>query len=233
MIGPRIGARVRTRIGFTIGAVPGEVQFVAAVAATFTIPVDSALGTITTPSGIAVGDTMLIIASTSAVNGLPASAPTGFTQLVALQSAATARCAIYRRVATGSELASYDLAFQNSALLTTALMLVYRGLDGAAALVGSAIADVTATTVYSCPSQTLAATTDLYIGLCSTFADPNTYTPPIGTVERIDTTFNVDEVQAVCAFDVQPGATGATGTRTVTASNSTSGIAVSLALKAA
>lgn len=233
MIGPRIGARVRARIGPNVDETANSVVFVGAVAATFTIPLISALGNLITPSGIAVGDTILIAAATLTIDWLPAAPPTGFTLLVALQSTATARCAVYRRIATGSELTSYDIQFQNGALVTTALMLVYRGLDGAAALVGSAIVDVVANTVYPCPSQTLVATTDLYVGLCSTFADPTTYTPPVGATERLDAAFVVDEAQAVCAFDVQPGAIGATGTLTATASNSTSGIAVSLALKAA
>lgn len=235
MIGSNIGSRVRTRIGHNIEPVqpPVGVQFVAAAAATFTIPLITALGNIVTPDGITVGDTMLIAASTLTVNGLPAAPPTGFTLLVALQSTATARCAVYRRIATGAELTSYDIPFQNGALVTTALMLVYRLLDGSAALVGSAIVDVVANTAYPCPSQTLVATTDLYVGLCSTFSDPATYTPPVGTTERLDAAFVVDEAQAACAFDFQPGTTGATGTLTATASNSTNGIAVSLAFKAA
>lgn len=94
--------------------------------------------------------------------------------------------AAHRRVASDDEPASYTFDL-NVTQETLGALLVYRGLDNAAAAIGGSGVDYAATNNFICPQRTLARHSDLYIGAV-VLVNPGAATvPPPGgsdTVER-------------------------------------------------
>ncbi len=178
----------------------------------------SLTATVTTPSGVLAGDTMLIVV----VGGTVTSVPAGWHSVLTLTSTALVKCTVLRRTADGAEDTTYAVVTSVACGVT---MLAYRNLDPTADIVDSAITDVTASVTYPCQSLTLEAVSDLYLGITSTTNGVASFAPPFASVERVD-----DDTK-IAAFDLQPGAIGATGAKTALASAARTGAAVALALK--
>jgi len=207
--------------------------FIAAAGATLSI--DGAGATRLTalvPSTVQPGDSLLfVIAANDLTTGdvAPSALPGGWSTLERLATA-TRVANVLRRVATDTEPASHTIATvgtTGAGIPVGGVLLVYRGLDTGAAQVGGAIVDVTASTAFPCPSLTLAAYSDLYLGIAmnTTVA---TYVPPAGATERFEAGTSVE----LEVFELLREATGATGTQTATASAAVSGLAAAIALRA-
>jgi hypothetical protein len=177
-------------------------------------------GTVTTPSGVAAGDTMLIIVAGASV----ITVPDGWYSVLTLTSANAVPCTILRRTADGAEANTYDVIVGGTCGMA---MLVYRNLDTIADIVDSSISDVTTSRSFACPALTLAATTDLYVGIVASTDSATTFSPPFATMERIDVT---QGTKRIATFDVQPGSIGDTGAKTALAVTTRTGIAASIAL---
>lgn len=212
--------------------------FVGSSNATFAIPDDpgdTSDPTLTTPSGVASGDTMLILIATDNT-GLPESPPDGWYQAAELHSDNEIVLVVLRRTADGSESATYEVVMSGGNVTFGAMMLVYRNLDPIADLVDSAIVDVTSTRSFPCPTLDLDATTDLYVGVAWGQTGAASFAPPFASAERFDFAQASNPLDPVntrqfTAFDMQPGAVGATGAKTAIAASALTGIAASLAFK--
>jgi hypothetical protein len=105
---------------------------------------------------------------------------------------------------------------------------VYRGIDlGSAPLAG--LNAVSASTSFECPSHTLTAYSDLYIGAAFVSTAATAVAPPAGTTERHEEQTGGRTLEL---FDYFHEATGATGTKTATTAGAQSGIAASIAFHA-
>jgi hypothetical protein len=137
---------------------------------------------------------------------------------------------IFRRELTTGEPAYLDVEFSIPFGVTPAfgVILVYRGLNNGAAVVGSGSTSFINVTDFIHPSLTLTTYSDLYIGFTVSETDAVTFTTADGT-ERIDHTAGG---RSILAFDVLAEATGATGTKTSVASMLVNGFATSIALAA-
>jgi hypothetical protein len=190
--------------------------FVGASTATFV----STTGTVTTPSGVAAGDTMLIAVAGAIVTTVP----DGWYSVLTLTSTNAVPCTILRRTADGAESSTYDVVAGGTCSMA---LFVYRNLDTIADIVDSSIADVTASRSFACPALTLDAVTDVYVGIVASTDGDTTFSPPFATTERIDVT---QGARRIATFDVQPGALGDTGAKTALAATVHTGIAASIAL---
>lgn len=178
----------------------------------------SLTATVTTPSDIAIGDTMMIVVAGGTVTTVPA----GWHSVLTQTSTALVSSTVLRRTADGTEDATYDVVV--SATCGVA-MLVYRNIDPTADIVDSAITDVTASVTYPCPTLTLVSASDLYIGIAVTTNGVASFAPPFASIERVD-----DDTR-IATFDLQPGAIGSTGAKTSLASIARTGVAIALAWK--
>ncbi len=185
------------------------------------------------PSTVQPGDTLLfVVAANDLTTGdvSPSSLPAGWSVLGRLATA-TRVVNVLRRVATDTEPASHTIVTVGTTGLTIAtggVLLVYRGLDVGAAPVSGGIVDVAASIDFACPSLTLAAYSDLYLGIAMN-ATVATFTPPAGGTERFEALSNV----ALEVFEVLKEAIGATGTQTATISAPSNAPASSAAMTTA
>jgi hypothetical protein len=140
--------------------------------------------------------------------------------------------AVYRRVCTDDEPTAYtiDLAVTQE---TLGALLVYRGLDNTAALVGGSGVDLSAQTTFPCPSRTLTRYSDLYLGAVLQVPTVGVVAPPADGTERVEFTQNAlgapFSTLRLELFDFLANAVGATDTKRATMASS-SGAAFSLAL---
>jgi len=206
--------------------------FIAAAGATPSIGGTGATRlTVLLPSTVQPGDTLLfVVAANDLATGDVASSslPAGWSVLGRLATA-TRVANVLRRIATDTEPPSHTIATVGTTGLTIAaggVLLVYRGLDAGAARVDGGAVGVAAATAFACPSLTLAAYSDLYLGIAMTPAEA-TFAPPAGTTERFEASLNVE----LEVFELLQEATGATGPQTATASSAVSGFAAAIALR--
>lgn len=242
-IGPRIGAQIGARIGMAPPAAVAEITFVGASDATFTIPDDGVEFSVSTPIGVATGDTMLIFVATIDGASTPTSLPSGWAQIAELHSDNETVLFVFRRRATGSEPATHTIlpAPGNGITRVGAALVAYRGLDTAAALVASAITDCDAnglpTTNFPCPGVMLTGVSDLFVGIVWVSDAAPAVTAASGGTERIDVSqiSNVSDPvpRRIEVFDLRPGVVGSVGAKTATITAPHVGIAATLLLKAA
>lgn len=187
-----------------------------------------------TPSATKTGDTLLFVvpaiaSGTGAVD--VGQLPAGWSVIGSFISAGARIVTVLRRVATDAEPPSHAITVSGVTAAGGAL-LVYRGLDAGAALIAGAIADVSVSTNFPCPTQTLTTYSDLYLGIVFVQSASVVVTQPGGTTERFDAaeapTGAPSEVEV---FELLKEATGATGTQTATTAATQSGLAASVLLK--
>jgi hypothetical protein len=137
---------------------------------------------------------------------------------------------VLRHECTDDEPASYLLeALEAGGLRGHGAVLAYRGLAPAAA-VDANIAEVVASTNFACPGVTLAAYSDLFIGVAFASGSQPTFTPPAGGVERFDSAGF--PTRALSIFDYRHDAAGALAAQVAIASLAASGFAASIVLAA-
>lgn len=235
MIGIRIGPQIGARLGPSIGSTAGGVIFIAATQAVATVPADILI-TAETPSGTAEGDTLLLLvaADREALDASLAVLPDGWSVASVLTTFGQI-LNVLRRTATDEEPEGHEitLPFVDDVQVGSVLV-AYRGLDTGAPLVDSAIANVSSSTSFPCPSLTLTEASQLYLGVAFSTTPIGDVTPPAGATERIDAsqdTLNAEESELE-VFEFFHGAVGATGAKTATTAAAQSGFAASILLAA-
>lgn len=159
--------------------------------------------------------------------------PSGWTQLASIVGT-DATLFVCRRIAVLDEPATH--VFTCSTGLTNqplGAVVLWRGLDPAAAIVASAIASVHPGTAYNAPAITLVTYSDLGVLVYyeQDGAGTATFTMPGGATQRAIVHGSSGGGTFVLADYLQE-ATGTTGSKNSTASVSANGIAVNLACKA-
>lgn len=109
------------------------------------------------------------------------------------------------------------------------VLIAYRNLDPAAAIVGASGTSIASSTNFVCPSRALAAYSDLYLGFVYVEGGEVAVTPPVGTTERLEVQSDGITLEV---FELLAETPGATGTKIATIAGSDLGIAASIALSA-
>lgn len=145
---------------------------------------------------------------------------------------ATKGVIVYRRTVTDDEEDAYvfDMTVAQETLGT---LLVYRGLDNAAAWVGGSGVDYAAATVFPCPSRTLTRYSDLYLGIVLSTPTAGGMSAPADGVERVEFTQAAlgGATLRLHVFDFAANAVGATGVKNATDATAQAGMAASIALQ--
>lgn len=186
--------------------------------------------TFAAPTKLQAGDQLIVVLASQGGEFVSAASSTwGFVDIIS--STNRRGFAIYRRIATSSEPASYTFDL-NVKQETLGMMLVYRSLDLTAAIVGGSASDVASATTWSCPSRTLTRYSDLYFGLVLQVSAIGSLTVPTDSTYRLDFTQSVFGfvTPKLLAFDFSAEAIGATDTKRVTASVASSGAVASIAV---
>ncbi len=188
--------------------------------------------TISPPAGVVANDLMLtrigIRSNTCAsINAVPA----GWS-LNQCQTNGTLSQAIYYKLAGAVEPASYTWGF-NATYRAGASLSVFRGVDPAAPIMVSSAANGSSTSLIA-PSVTTTADNAMLVAFFSSAASAGSpFSQPAGMTEIVDLSDGAgpNGISFSADYELLP-TTGATGTRTSTASVSAAWIATSLALKA-
>lgn len=205
-------------------------SFVAATAGSAGVGDDFA--TFQIPAIAKPGDTLVAIVALDADDtGLDTDAvlELGWSELNDFGSPGSNLYAFRRELAQGE---ASGVAFELLGTLTNpglAAMLVYRGLDNGAAVVGATGSVITASTNFVCPSRVLTSYSDLYLGIVLVDTAATAIAPPGGTTERLELQTTG---RTLAVFDFLAEATGSTGTKTATTGANQSGIAAAIALAA-
>lgn len=191
--------------------------------------------TLATPAGVQTGDTLLLLAFTANLTNTDvdtSSLPAGWSLLSRIAISSTV-AVLARRIVVAGEPAShvFPLTATGSGQPVVGVIAAYRDLDPDAALVAASASQVLLGTSFACPSLTVTAHRDLYIGWCPTNSSTATAIPPAGTSEHIDQGATQDGVGRAVMFDFVPTASGATGTKTATMSALVTGMAAAYALR--
>lgn len=205
------------------------VVFVASAGAASSASGGRSIAVANTPALAQPGDTLLfVIAASDPTTGLVDTAllPSGWEVATALTGGASA-FTICRRIVTAAEPATHTITCAGSPAMVAAL-LCYRGLDTSSAVAGS-LTSITTATAFVCPTRTTAAYSDMYIGVVFAITAP-TFLPPAGTNTRLNATlvYNGSQSMKLVIFDLVTEQVGLTGTKTATASSSTTGFASSV-----
>lgn len=185
------------------------------------------------PEGTAPQDTLLLVIAAESEDGdlQPAAIPNGWVRIVALASVATRSVRVWRRAARDSDSTHTFDTIGGAAL--GAVLLAYRNLDPAVAVVDSDIADVAASASFPCPSVTTTNALDVVLGVVWSATGTAFIAPPGTGTERIEVNQNSDGTSRTLeVFEVAPGIAGNTAVLTATAAQAQAhGIAASVALR--
>lgn len=208
------------------------------VAAGTAVTARSTTITLATPAGVLPGDTLLMFAfsaTTTQSDLTTGSLPAGWSLLSRVDTLPNGRLsALARRTVVAGEPATHVFPMTSTGVGAPLLgvIVAYRGLDPAAALVSGGVAEATATTSFPCPSLTLASASDLYLGWAPSNNNTASSTPPAGATERVDQGAAQSGFNRAVVFELRRGVAGATGTQTATASLTVSGVAAAYVLRA-
>ncbi len=187
--------------------------------------------TITKPSGTASGDVLIAgISFETGTDETSITVPSGWTLVRRVNNSNNEGLAVYRKVAGGSEPASYAWTFAQSRSLSGGIM-AFTGVDNTTPIDvenGQATAQ---NTTHATPSLT---TTQANTVLVTHFAIPQsaTWTPPTGMTEQYDVP-ETNRGNSLEGDTVAQAVAGATGAKTATANASDVGVTHILALRPA
>ncbi|OGQ94083.1 MAG: hypothetical protein A2521_05440 [Deltaproteobacteria bacterium RIFOXYD12_FULL_57_12] len=182
--------------------------------------------TLAVPVGVTTGHVLLAQVILRATDSI--TAPAGWTLIDSKSSGATLTQAIYYRVATATEPASY--AWTSLRNDWAGGMVAYRGVDTAAnpINVASGQANGSSTSV-TAPTVTTTVSNALLVGFFVT-ANKNDFSGTAGMAERYRQSY-ANTTTSLLATDETKAAAGATGTRTATANAADVNIGHLIALK--
>jgi hypothetical protein len=196
----------------TVGTPPPGITFRSASSAQN--PTATSL-TINRPAGVVAGDVMV---AGVGIRGAPVvTAPAGWTRIRTDAAGTSTTQAIYDRVATPSEPASYTWSFSKSVPAAGGIS-DYQGVNNAAPVNVSAGAGQNSnTTAIVAPSVTTTVAGAEVVGFFSV-GGANSITPPTGMTERGEASSTAGSSRVTWeGSDFTQAAPGATGTRTATA----------------
>jgi MSHA biogenesis protein MshQ len=142
--------------------------------------------TINNPTGTTSGDVM--IASLAVTPGtVTIAAPTGWTLVRTIQntSSTTSRLAVFQRVATASEPASYTWTFGASHTGAVGGIMSFSGVDNSSPIATENGSTTASSTTHAAPSISPTTTNVMLVGTFS-YASSGTWTPPTGMTEAVD-----------------------------------------------
>lgn len=184
---------------------------------------DTAL-TLGVPAGVSSGDLLVALVTGVSLSAVSLSAPAGWVEVVQ-EAVGTTVAGLFYRVAGGSEPASYDFGFSDTASNRQGGMAAYSGVDGSTP--GDAAATENTGNDDAPVGLGLTTATDGAFVLMAVRSAANvTFTAPAGMDERLSTA-------RAELFDVAQGTAGASGNKTAGMSASTNWIAFLWALKPA
>ncbi len=187
--------------------------------------------TISRPAGTASGDVLL---ASIAARGNPAiTAPSGWSLVRLDANGNTLRQAVYVRVATSSEPATYTWTFSKSETATGGIS-AFSGVDTTNPIDASGGQGNASSDLLTAPSITTTGTNRMLVALFGT-AVVTSITPPGGESERFDIaspTSNRYKLTSEAADETR-ASSGATGSRVATAANSGASVGQLVALRPA
>ncbi|MEQ1622018.1 MAG: DUF6701 domain-containing protein [Methylococcales bacterium] len=190
--------------------------------------------TIKVPAGTVSDDVM--IASISVTSGsVTINPPTGWTLVRSIQntSSTTSRLAVFQRVATASEPASYQWTFGSSHSGVVGGILSFSGVDKTNPIATENGNTTASSTTHTASSITPTSTNMMIVGTFS-YASSGTWTPPSGMTEAVDAasrTPNTSSGESMeMVYQLQATATAIGNKSAVVSATADSGIAHLLAL---
>lgn len=188
--------------------------------------------TINKPGGVVANDVMVAAISVRGGSATTITPPAGWTLVRAIDNGTTIRMAVYFKVATGGEPASYTWTFDSSQKASGGIQ-AYSNVDTIAPIDAENGQATPSGTQHSTPSITTYSNNEMLVASFS-IARGTTFTPPAGMTERYDTastgggppsrtTSEGDDLLQVTA--------GATGVKTATAAAAAVGVTHILALR--
>lgn len=206
--------------------------YVASANATYDNPSGTMTFPVPSPQNLRAGDFLYLVMALEnagvAVTSIDGDAvvDSGWLETAAAIVGGTRRFFVYCREVTGEEGADIVVVLNTLAVLGAGVILAYRNTQGVA--YEGTVNVVAASVNFVCPSRTLTAYSDMFLGV--TWARlGSVMTPPAGANERIENTAT-DGTLAV--FDVLPEVVGATGTKTAVGGTARNGFAASIAIHA-
>lgn len=195
--------------------------------------------TLATPAGVVPGDTLLLLAFSGDISQsdlTTGSLPSGWSLLSRIDiNDGTPRVSVLaRRAVVPGEPAShvFPMTATGAGAPVLGVIVAYRHLDNTADLVAASAVTVVNATSFPCPSLTMPATNDVYLGWAPTNNNTASATCPDGSIERVDQGAAQSGFNRAVVFDLDLSTGGSTGTQTVTMSTSVTGMAAAYALRA-
>lgn len=186
--------------------------------------------TVTKPAGVASGDVLIAGLSFETGSSDTITAPTGWTLVRRVNNTNSEGLAVYRKVAGGSEPASYAWTFASSRSLSAGI-LAFTGVDNTTPIDVENGQTTASNTTHATPTITTTQANDLLVAF---FAIPQsaTWTPPTGMTEQVDVP-ETNRGNSLEIDTVAQASAGATGTKTATASTNDVGVTELLSLRPA
>jgi len=218
---------------FASAPAAAQITFVSAAAPA---PSSSTVSSITLPqpAGLASGDVMLaMLAERGANNPMVSSAPAGWTLVLSKDNGSSLIIAIYSKVASGSEPASYTWSLGQADRAAGAIV-TYRGVDNTTPVDASGAQVNGASTSLTAPSITTSVANTMLVGFYGVINGNGSISAPGGMTGS----FNVGTGAGPNGLDIESAyaiqaASGATGTRVATSSSSLANIGILVALRPA
>ena len=185
--------------------------------------------TINRPAGVVAGDVMV---AGVGIRGAPTVTPPAGWTLIRRDAAGTDTTqALYSRVVTGGEPASYVWSFSSSVPAAGGIV-DYQGVDTTTPVdVSGAAVQTTASTSILAPSVTTTGAGDRVVGFFA-ISGTNSITPPAGMTERGEASSSAGSSHTTWeGSDFTQTTAGATGTRTATATNAHANVGALVALR--
>jgi Bacterial Ig-like domain (group 1)/Bacterial Ig-like domain (group 3) len=187
--------------------------------------------TISRPAGVVQNDFLIAQITVRGGIGTTITAPAGWTLLRRENNGATLGQAIYHKVATASEPASYTWMFNGNRTASGGI-IAYSGVDTANPIDASG-GQTGSGSMVTAPSIITTTSDTMLVGFFG-IAHSATFTPPMGMTERYDVASTgapmPDRTSSAGADEPRPMA-GPTGTRTATATQSAAWVGQSVALR--
>lgn len=219
---------------------PVRPLFVTSAPATFTVTTIG-LSTfnnvnVVIPPACLEGDTVLLAIASDFTLGVPSTLPPTWSVLSQLSPAVGLNITLLRHDIGEFEPPTHTIQLAGGLADVGCGLVVYRMLEpGQLLLAGAAVAvsSISPPSIFSCPSQTVADATDMYLGLTwSQFGPVDTTVPgDCATRLSVNQTVNGFSGLQLTMFDTVPGVTGPTGTKDVSVDAGCSGIAASYLLR--
>ncbi len=183
--------------------------------------------TIVKPVGLVAGDVLvagLTVGSSGAVT-----APAGWSTVQSVSNGTAARTAVFVKLASGAEPASYVFSWSGSAKAAGGVV-AYTNVDPASMVAVSATGTNVSSTSQVAPAVSTTGDGQLVVRVWGVKSS-GTFTPPSGVSEQIDVTATAGQAVSLSLGHASQSVAGGSGTATAVSSGSGVGAHVTLALR--